>query len=229
MIGRKCCILIIDDEQRMTKALGDFFTAKGFHVMTAFDGQAGLNTYYANNEKIDLILLDVMMPIMDGFEVLQDLKEHRQDVPVIMLTAKGEEYDQIEGFARGAYDYITKPFSTTILYAKVENLLKLINKNTAEVITIGEIKINMQTHAIFNGDKWVELSGREFDLICYLVNNKNIVLSREKILNGVWGYRYDGDSRTVDTHIKQLRSKLGRNSRCIKTLYSVGYVFEANI
>lgn len=226
MIDNKFCVLIVDDEVRMTRALKDFYKSKKYSVLIANNGEEALDVYYANNEKIDVILLDVMMPIMDGMEVLQELRENGDDVPVIMLTAKSQEEDELEGFNNGAYDYVTKPFLPSVLFARTENVLKRANKFIDESITIGDLNINIPNHTVIACGKNIDLTKREFDLLNYLVLNKNIVLSREKILNAVWGYEFDGDIRTVDTHIKQLRLKLVDIAYMIRTVHRVGYIFE---
>ncbi|MFI3142043.1 MAG: response regulator transcription factor [Clostridia bacterium] len=226
MVDEKICILIIDDEKRMTRVIKDFLKAKGFCVFEAFDGQAGLEVYYENNSKIDLILLDVLMPIMDGFEVLHELRDNEDSVPVIMLTAKTQEYDQLQGFESGADDYICKPFSTSILLARIQNLLKRLNIGADKEFSVAGVKISYNIRSLNVGEQEYDLTPREFDLLDYMVINKGISLSREQLLNNVWGYNFDGDIRTVDTHIKQLRGKLGDCSTCIKTVHRIGYVLE---
>lgn len=226
MIDNRYCVLLVDDEVRMTRALRDFFRSKDYNVLIANNGKEALEVYYSNNEKIDIILLDIMMPIMDGIEVLTELNAHGADVPVIMLTAKSEESDELEGFAAGAYDYITKPFLPSVLFARVENILKRTNKKLDENVTISGISIDINNYSLIIEGNKIDLKKREFDLLHYLILNKNIVLSRDKILTSVWGYDFDGDARTVDTHIKQLRIKLMDKAYLIKTVHRVGYVFE---
>lgn len=226
MIGEKFCILLVDDEKRMTRVIKDFLVSKDFHVIQAYDGQQALDTYYENNSKIDLILLDVLMPIMDGFEVLKELRDNDDDIPVIMLTAKAEEYDQLQGFEIGADDYICKPFSTSILLARIQSIFKRFNVSTDKEFEVGETKIYYNIRTITINEKEIDLTPREYELLDYLVLNKGISLTREQLLNNVWGYNFEGDIRTVDTHIKQLRSKLGEYSSCIKTVHRVGYVME---
>lgn len=226
MLDNKICILIIDDEKRMAQGLEMFFASKGYEVMTAFDGQEGLDIYYAHNAKIDLILLDVMMPIMTGIEVLKELRDNQDLVPVIMLTAKSEEYDQLEGFNLGADDYVCKPFLPSLLQARIDSVLKRSLKGVREDKMIGNVTISQVKSCVYVGEVDIELTRREFELIQYLELNKGMALSREQILNGVWGYDFDGDIRTVDTHIKQLRIKLGEQATLIKTVHRVGYMME---
>ncbi len=225
MFDGKFCLLIVDDEVRMTKGLKDFFCAKGFSVLVANNGEEALEVYYDNNEKIDAILLDIMMPIRNGIEVLKELREQEEYVPVLMLTAKSEEYDEIEGLSCGADDYIAKPFSTAILLARVQNIIgRFCDIENGK--SVCGLTLKASNYTLENDEKKTELTPKEFDLLSYLIKNKNIVLSREKILNSVWGYSYEGDERTVDTHIKQLRMKLCDKSGLIKTVHRVGYVFE---
>lgn len=226
MIDNKICVLLVDDEIRITKALSDFFKAKGYAVLIANDGEEALEIYYENNEKIDIILLDIMMPKKDGIETLKEIRENKDYVPVIMLTAKSEEYDEIEGLQSGADDYLRKPFSPNVLIVRIENLLSRILKNTSSDIIIDDIKINFQNFSVYVKENKIEFTRKEFELLHYLVINANIVLSRDSILNSVWGYNYDGDIRTVDTHIKQIRLKLADKGSKIKTIHRVGYVFE---
>ncbi len=226
MFDEKICILVVDDEKRMTRVIKDFLKSKDFYVLEAFDGESGLEVYYENNSRIDLILLDVLMPIMDGFEVLKELRDNEDSVPVIMLTAKTQEYDQLQGFELGADDYICKPFSTSILLARIQSLLKRLNIGTDKEFSVGGVKISYNVRSIKVDGEDIDLTPREFDLIDYMVINKGISLSREQLLNNVWGYNFDGDIRTVDTHIKQLRGKLGNYSACIKTVHRIGYVLE---
>ncbi|MFI3205653.1 MAG: response regulator transcription factor [Clostridia bacterium] len=225
MIENKFCILLADDEILMTKALKDFFTAKGFYVHAANDGQKALELYYSNNEKIDLIILDIMMPHIDGITVLKEIRSQEDNIPIIMLTAKSEEYDQISGFHEGADDYVTKPFSPTVLLARVNSILKRTNKLNLNSLTVGKININLANHSVNVNEKTIDVTRREFDLLHYLIINKEIALSREQLLTNVWGYDFEGDSRTVDTHIKQLRMKLADASDYIRTIHRIGYMF----
>ncbi len=218
-------ILIVDDEQRMRKLIKDFLTVKGYSIIEAQDGEEALEMYEKNKNKIDLILLDVMMPKLDGWSVLRQIRQESQ-IPVIMLTARGEEQDELFGFELGVDEYISKPFSPKILVARVEAILKRTNKDIQSKKEYGGIKIDKEGRTVSVDDKQVELSLREYELLTYLVENENIALSRDKILNNVWNYDYYGDSRTIDSHIKKIRHKLGKKGKYIKTIRGVGYKFE---
>ncbi len=226
MIENKRCILIADDEKRMVRAVKDFLTAQNFHILEAYDGEEALNVYYQHNQIIDLILLDVMMPVYNGMEVLKKLRDESCMTPIIMLTARGEEYDQVAAFKNGADDYITKPFSPTLLLLRIEAMLKRVGKGLYEEISCGPITVNATLRNVFCDKILLELTKREFDLILFFVSNKNMIFTREQLLDSVWGYGFEGDSRTVDTHIKQLRIKLGEHSSMIKTVHRVGYKLE---
>lgn len=225
MYEGKRCILVVDDEARIRRALKDFLSAAGFFVLEAGDGEEGLAQFYAHNTEIDLILLDVMMPKRDGLSVLRELREASL-VPVILLTARGEEYDQIAGFTQGADDYIAKPFSPSLLLLRVEALLKRLGKDGAQGIVLGPLQIQPLQHTASLRGKALTLTRREFDLLTYFVMNRGITITRDQLLNNVWGYDFEGEARTVDTHVKQLRTKLGRYSFWIKTVYRIGYRFE---
>lgn len=226
MIDNKRCILIVDDEAKMVRALKDLFKMKSFYVLEAFDGQQALDTYCEYNAQIDLILLDVMMPVLDGFAVLKELRDSSSLTPVIMLTARGEEYDQLKGFKCGADDYIAKPFSLSLLLARVEAVLKRVGKDSSSEISEGTIILNSTKRKAFSENVELDLTKREFDLLFFFMINASITFSREQILNSVWGYEFEGDIRTIDTHIKQLRIKLLGNADYIKTIHRVGYRFE---
>lgn len=226
MCNNKRCVLIVDDEKKIVRALSDLLVSKGYIVFKAYDGNEALTVYYENNNEIDIILLDVMLPLKNGFEVLKSLRKSGDNVPVIMLTARGEEYDELNGFSNGADDYITKPFSTSLLLARMESVMKRSGKGGDSVINENGIEIDIGRHIVSVDNNLLELTPREFDLLHYLILNKGISLSREKILSNVWGYEYDGDIRTVDTHIKQLRIKLCEKSQCIQTIHRIGYRFE---
>ncbi|MHC1748543.1 MAG: response regulator transcription factor [Cellulosilyticaceae bacterium] len=219
-------ILIAEDEMRIRRMLSDFFKSNGYAVLEAQDGQEALDIFYRQMSKIDLILLDVMMPYKNGFDVLKEIREASL-VPVIMLTAKSEEYDQLNGFKKGADDYIAKPFSPTLLLARVEAVLKRTGKNKDAPIIVGSIMIDYRKQVVECEGCALDLTPKEYDLLSYLVQNQEIVVSRESILNQVWNYDYIGDVRTVDTHIKQLRAKLGKKGQYIKTVHGRGYRFEA--
>ncbi len=219
------CILVVDDESRMRKLIKDFLAAKGFSILEAEDGEKALQVYEENSQKIDLILLDVMMPKLDGWSVLRQIRQTSK-VPIIMLTARGEEQDELFGFELGVDEYISKPFSPKILVARVEAILKRTQGDTKEVKDYGGIEIDKEGRTVTVDGKVLELSLREYELLVYLVENENIALSRDKILNNVWNYDYYGDSRTIDSHIKKIRHKLGKRGKYIKTMRGVGYKFE---
>ncbi len=219
------CILIVDDESRMRKLIKDFLAAKGYNILEAEDGEKALQVFEKNSEKISLILLDVMMPKLDGWSVLRQIRQTSK-VPIIMLTARGEEQDELFGFELGVDEYISKPFSPKILVARVEAILKRTQGNSKEVKDYGGIEIDKDGRTVTVDGKVLELSLREYELLVYLVENENIALSRDKILNNVWNYDYYGDSRTIDSHIKKIRHKLGKRGKYIKTMRGVGYKFE---
>ena len=200
-------ILMVDDEARMRKLVRDFLTNKGFKVIEAADGEEAVDIFFAQKD-IALILLDVMMPKMDGWEVLKTIRKYSQ-VPVVMLTARSEERDELQGFSLGVDEYISKPFSPKILVARVEAILRRSNAVSSDVLEVGGIRIDKAAHQVTIDGKEVDLSFKEFELLTYFVENEGIALSREKILNNVWNYDYFGDARTIDTHVKKLRSKMG--------------------
>ena len=218
-------ILVVDDESRMRKLVNDFLSKKGYTVIEAADGEEALDVFYTNKD-IALVVLDVMMPKMNGWEVCRELRKESR-VPIVMLTAKSEESDELWGFELGVDEYISKPFSPKILVARVDSILRRANKlDSGEIIDAGMIQLNKSAHQVtVNGDN-IELSFKEFELLVYFIENKNIALSREKILNNVWNYDYFGDARTIDTHVKKLRSKLGIAGEYIKTIWGMGYKFE---
>ena len=217
-------ILVVDDEARMRKLVKDFLTIKGYQVIEAGDGEEAVEIFFQQKD-IALILLDVMMPKMDGWEVLKTIRLHSK-VPIIMLTARGEERDELQGFDLGVDEYISKPFSPKILVARVEAILRRSNHVVGEVMNVGGIEINKAAHQVTIDGKPIELSYKEFELLTYFVENQGIALSREKILNNVWNYDYFGDARTIDTHVKKLRSKLGEKGDYIETIWGMGYKFE---
>ncbi len=219
-----CKILIVDDEDRMRKLLRDFLVKANYRVIEAADGEAALNIFY-NDNAIDLIILDVMMPKMDGWEVLEAIRKVSR-VPVIMLTARAEERDELKGFSLGVDEYVTKPFSPRILVARVEALLRRTKDARPELLNVGGIEINKAAHTVTIDGAPVDLSFKEFELLTYFVENRGLALSRETILNNVWNYNYYGDARTIDTHVKKLRSKLGQKGDYIKTIWGMGYKFE---
>ena len=219
-------ILVVDDEARMRKLVKDFLTNKGFAVAEAADGEEAVEIFFAQKD-ISLIILDVMMPKMDGWEVLKTIRKYSQ-VPVIMLTARAEERDELQGFSLGVDEYISKPFSPKILVARVEAILRRSNVSVSEALSVGGICIDKAAHQVTIDGKEVDLSFKEFELLTYFVENQGIALSREKILNNVWNYDYFGDARTIDTHVKKLRSKMGDKGEYIKTIWGMGYKFEVN-
>lgn len=221
---QKGTILIVDDEDRIRRMLKDFLTISSYDILEAVDGEDALEIFFKESANIHLILLDVMMPVMDGFEMLKELRQY-SEVPVIMLTAKGEEYDQLNGFKHGADDYISKPFLPSILLAHIEAVLKRTNK-LLKKIDIGLIHIEPGQRKVWIGEQQQDFTPKEYELLLYFIENKNVVLSRDTILNAVWGFDYDGDLRTVDTHVKQLRGKLTSDCNYIKTVHGVGYRFE---
>ena len=218
-------ILIVDDEARMRKLIKDFLTKNDYKTLEAGDGEEAIEVFEENKNKISLILLDVMMPKLDGWSVLRKIRNESQ-VPVIMLTARGEEQDELFGFELGVDEYISKPFSPKILVARIEAILKRINGDKKKVRDYDGIVINDQGRTVTVDGKPVDLSLREYELLKYLLDNEKIALSRDKILNNVWNYDYYGDSRTIDSHIKKIRHKLGKKGKYIETIRGVGYKFE---
>ena len=219
------CILVVDDEIRMRKLIKDFLVAKGYSILEAEDGEKALEVFEENKNKINLVLLDVMMPKLDGWSVLRQIRQESK-VPIIMLTARGEEQDELFGFELGVDEYISKPFSPKILVARVEAILKRTAPDSKEVKDYGGVEIDKEGRTVKVDGKLIELSLREYELLTYLVENKDIALSRDKILNNVWNYDYYGDSRTIDSHIKKIRHKLGKKGKYIKTIRGVGYKFK---
>ena len=218
-------ILVVDDESRMRKLIKDFLAQKGYSILEAGDGEEALHVYEENKNHINLILLDVMMPKLDGWSVLRQIRQTSR-IPIIMLTARGEEQDELFGFELGVDEYISKPFSPKILVARVEAILKRTAPDSKEVKDYGGVEIDKEGRTVKVDGKLIELSLREYELLTYLVENKDIALSRDKILNNVWNYDYYGDSRTIDSHIKKIRHKLGKKGKYIKTIRGVGYKFE---
>jgi len=218
---RNINVLVADDEFRIRKLLADFLVREGYKVLEAEDGEKAIDLLFDSKTKVDLVILDVMMPKYDGWFVLERIREF-STVPVIMLTARSDEYDQLKGFKLGADDYVTKPFSPSVLMARINKILKR-EKNEVEEITFGAIRMSLASREVFVADQKTDLTPKEFELLKYFISNKGIALSRDKILNAVWNYDYYGDLRTVDTHIKQLRSKLGPASGYISTVRSIGY------
>ena len=224
-MGDKIKILVVDDESRMRKLVKDFLEREGHIIIEAADGMEAMDIFYENKD-IALIILDVMMPRMDGWQVCREVRALSQ-VPIIMLTARGEERDELQGFELGVDEYISKPFSPKILVARVNAILKRGRAAASEdLIDAGGIVIDKAAHLVKIDDVPIDLSVKEFELLTYFVENQKMALSREKILNNVWDYDYFGDARTIDTHVKKLRSKLGEKGNYIKTIWGMGYKFE---
>ncbi len=222
----KIKILIVDDESRMRKLVGDFLTKKDYEVIEACDGQEAVDKFF-DIKDIALIILDVMMPKMDGWEVVREIRAYSK-VPIIMLTAKGEERDELQGFELGVDEYISKPFSPKILVARVDAILRRSNAiGEAKRYEKAGIVLDETAHSVTVDGRAIDLSYKEFELLEYFMENAGIALSREKILNNVWDYDYFGDARTIDTHVKKLRSKMGQKGDLIKTIWGMGYKFEA--
>ena len=220
-------ILVVDDESRMRKLVKDFLTKKGFTVIEAGDGEEAVDKFFEVKD-IALIILDVMMPKMDGWQVCREIRQYSK-VPIIMLTAKSDEKDELQGFDLGVDEYITKPFSPKILVARVEAILRRSNVLAADdTMEAGGIELNKAAHEVLIDGKSVELSYKEFELLAYFMSNQGVALSRERILNNVWNYDYFGDARTIDTHVKKLRRKLGAKGEYIKTIWVMGYKFEVD-
>lgn len=217
-------ILVVDDEARMRKLVKDFLSVKGFSVVEASNGEEAVDIFFEQKD-IVLIILDVMMPKMDGWETCKTIRKYSQ-VPIIMLTARSEERDELQGFDLGVDEYISKPFSPKILVARVDAILRRSNAVTADAVEIGGICIDKAAHQVTIDGKDIDLSYKEFELLAYFLENQGIALSREKILNNVWNYDYFGDARTIDTHVKKLRSKMGEKGDYIKTIWGMGYKFE---
>ncbi len=220
----KLKVLVVDDESRMRKLVKDFLTRKDFIVLEAENGEEAIDIFF-NDKSISLIILDVMMPKMDGWQVVRAIREYSK-VPIIMLTAKGDERDELQGFDLGVDEYIAKPFSPKILVARVEAILRRSNVVKNETLNIGGIEVNKLAHIVKIDGKPLDLSYKEFELLSYFIENRGIALSRERILNNVWNYDYFGDARTIDTHVKKLRSKMGEKGDYIKTIWGMGYKFE---
>lgn len=226
-MGEKLKILVVDDEARMRKLVKDFLSKSGYEVLEAEDGSMALDIFFEQND-IALIILDVMMPKMDGWQTCKEIRQYSK-VPIIMLTAKSDERDELQGFQLGVDEYISKPFSPKILVARVEAILRRTNQMSEEErLEAGGIIVDKAAHSVTIDGQPVELSYKEFELLSYFLENQGIALSREKILNNVWNYDYFGDARTIDTHVKKLRSKMGDKGNLIKTIWGMGYKFESD-
>ena len=223
----KVRVLVVDDEERLRKLVRDFLIKEDYEVLEAYDGQEALEVFEEHPD-IALILLDVMMPRLNGFDTLKEIRK-KSDVPVIMLTAKSEEEDELNGFALGVDEYISKPFSPKVLVARVNAVLRRTKEESGDekTLSVGGIEMSIDAHEVVIDGKRLDLSVKEFELLEYFIRNQGIALSREKILNSVWDYDYFGDARTIDTHVKKLRSKMGEKGEYIKTIWGMGYKFEA--
>ncbi len=221
----KLKILVVDDENRMRKLVKDFLVKQNYEVLEAEDGEKALDVFFEDNS-IALVILDIMMPKLDGWSVCREIRQYSK-VPIIMLTAKGDERDELLGFELGVDEYITKPFSPKILVARVEAILRR-SKLIDDVVEIGGIVLDKTAHQLTIDGKEIELSYKEFELLSFFIMNKGVALSREHILNNVWDYDYFGDARTIDTHVKKLRNKMGEKGKYIKTIWGMGYKFEVN-
>ena len=218
-------ILVVDDESRMRKLVKDFLVKSGFAVIEAADGEEAVDVFMSTKD-IELVVLDVMMPKLDGYQVAEEIRKMSK-VPIIMLTAKSDERDELKGFSLGVDEYITKPFSPKILVARVEAVLRRTNAEKGQdTISVGGIVMDIAAHIVYVDEESIDLSYKEFELLNYFLVNQGVALSREKILNNVWNYDYFGDARTIDTHVKKLRSKLGEKGEYIKTIWGMGYKFE---
>ncbi len=217
-------ILVVDDESRMRKLVHDFLAKQGFAVLEAENGEEAVDMFFSE-KNISLIILDVMMPKMDGWQVCREIRQYSQ-VPIIMLTAKSDERDELMGFELGVDEYISKPFSPKILVARAEAILRRANATQEDAVEIGGIVLDKAAHSVKIDGQPIDLSVKEFELLEYFLTNKGVALSREKILNNVWNYDYFGDARTIDTHVKKLRSKMGEKGDYIKTIWGMGYKFE---
>ena len=217
-------ILVVDDESRMRKLVRDFLQRRNYEVIEAENGEEAVDLFCANND-ISLIILDVMMPKMDGWQVCREIRK-LSNIPIVMLTAKSEEQDELQGFELGVDEYITKPFSPKVLTARVEAILRRVSGDEQEILKADGIEVDQIAHIVRVDGKIIDLSFKEFELLTYFMENKGVALSREKILNNVWNYDYFGDARTIDTHVKKLRSKLGDKGDMIKTIWGMGYKFE---
>lgn len=225
MKGSKNLILIVEDDYKLARTLEDFLSANRYETLLAMDGETALDMYFSNNHQIDLILLDGMLPRMDGYDVLKAIREY-SSVPIIMLTARESEEDQLRGLENGADNYITKPFLLRVLKAHIDILLKRNNKDIREELLAGALRIEQTSQRAFLEEELLNLTPKEYSLLLYFVQNENMVLTRESILDAVWGFDYEGDIRTVDTLVKQLRKKITDQFPYIQSIYGVGYRFE---
>ena len=219
-------IMVVDDEARMRKLVRDYLVKSGYMVIEAVDGEDAYDKF-VNTRDISLIVMDIMMPKMDGYETSREIRKI-SDVPIILLTAKSDEKDELKGYEQGVDEYITKPFSPKILVARIEAVLRRTSGDEKDMLEAGGITLDISAHKVLVDGKEIELSYKEFELLEFFMNNQGTALSREKILNSVWNYDYFGDARTIDTHVKKLRAKLGAKGDYIKTIWALGYKFETN-
>lgn len=217
-------ILFAEDENNLRVLTAKFLEYQGYSVYRAKDGREALEIFY--NKPVDLAILDIMMPNVDGYQVCKEIREINEDLPIIILTAKDTEYDEFEGFSNGADEYITKPFSNRILNSRIEALMKRCGVKKANELKVGDLKIAYREHAVYDSGKRICLTPKEYELLCYMIENSSRALTREQILNAVWGYEYDGDIRTVDSHIKCIRYKAPSAQKHLKTVHKVGYMYE---
>ena len=217
-------ILVVDDESRMRKLVKDFLNRAGYQVLEAGDGEEAVDVFFST-KGIDLLVLDVMLPRMDGWEVVREIRKV-SEVPIIMLTAKDQENDELQGFDLGVDEYISKPFSPKILVARIEAILRRTRQQDGEVLKAGGIVLDEAAHMVTINDKSIDLSFKEFELLSYFMKNEGRALTRENILNQVWNYDYFGDARTIDTHVKKLRNKMGSKGAYIRSIWGIGYKFE---
>ena len=222
----KLKILVVDDESRMRKLVKDFLVRKNYEVLEAENGEQAVDLFFSD-KGISLVILDIMMPKLDGWQVCREIRQY-SGVPIIMLTAKGDEKDELQGFELGVDEYISKPFSPKILVARVEAVLRRTIAPDNELIELGGITLDKAAHLVKVDGSSIDLSFKEFELLSYFIANKGVALSRERILNNVWNYDYFGDARTIDTHVKKLRSKMGAKGDYIKTIWGLGYKFEVD-
>ena len=222
-------ILMVEDDKSVSQMMELFFKKEGWEQVSAYDGEEAVEIFQTHPRDFDIITLDLNLPKKDGIQVAKEIRRISETVPIIMLTAKGEESDELNGFDLGVDEYISKPFSPKILVARVEAILRRSNNlSTGEVLKAGGIELDIAAHEVRIDGKEITLSFKEFELLNYFVVNQGVALSREKILNNVWNYDYFGDARTIDTHVKKLRSKLGEKGEYIKTIWGMGYKFEVN-
>ena len=218
-------VLMVEDDNKLREVLTKFLSRNDYEVLAAENGKVGLKLFYENSKNLDIVLLDGMLPDIDGVDVLKEIREHSQ-VPVIMLTARESEEDQLNGLNNGADNYITKPFLMKVLLVHMDKLIQKNGNEDTDVIEKGALKLEKQFRKAYINGEFVDTTPKEFDLLVYMCENEKVVLKRENILDAVWGFDYDGDMRTVDTLVKQLRKKMTDKYPYITSVYGVGYRFE---